>query len=171
MNEILQEKVNPLKLGEIEMEAFGMKFRKGDPVMYLKNGDEVSNGDIGYISEIREEMEDGIVAYVTYFGDTIIRYTMEEMEDVTLGYAFTVHKAQGSENDIIITYLSRTLGKNMLKRNLINTSITRGRKQVELYLTNDDALDIAIDNDDSEQRITSLQYHLNYHAGKFVRAS
>lgn len=171
MNSILQEKINPLKQGDIELEAYGMKFRKGDPVMYLKNGDEVSNGDIGYISEVREESDDGIVVYVTYFGDTILRYTIEEIEDLTLGYAFTVHKSQGSENDVVITYLSRTIGKKMLKRNLINTAITRGSHMVELYLTHDDALDTAIDNDDSESRTTSLQYHLEFQAGKFVRVS
>ena len=138
--------------------------------MHLKNAMEVSNGDIGYVTRIYEnDGEKTMVA--TYFGDTEVEYTKDEADDVVLAYAFTVHKAQCSENKVILTFLSKTIGKRMLKRNLINTSITRGSEMVELYMTNDTALADAIDNDDSEKRITSLRHHLEYLGGKFVKVS
>lgn len=167
MNEVLQKRLNPLKPGDKEFKALGVSYRIGDPVMHLKNSMEVSNGDIGYVTNIyTADGEKTLV--VTYFGDTEVEYTMDEAEDMTLAYAFTVHKAQGSENKIVITFLSKTLGKNMLKRNLLNTSITRGSQLVLLHLTNDTALDEAIDNNDAEKRLTGLQYHLKYHSGQFV---
>lgn len=169
MNVILQEKINPISLEECEISTAEYKFRVGDPVMHLKNGEEVSNGDIGYVCAIKENKEGKRCIYVTYFGDTIIEYSPEQYEDITLAYALTVHKIQGCENKKIITYLSCSNGKNMLKRNLLNTAITRASEELELYATQDNAIDIAIDNDDSENRITSLQYQLELYYGKFVR--
>lgn len=170
MNEVLQSKINPEKPGKKEISFHGATYRIGDPVMHLKNAMEVSNGDIGYVTRIYEnDGEKTMVA--TYFGDTEVEYTKDEADDVVLAYAFTVHKAQGSENKVILTFLSKTIGKRMLKRNLINTSITRGSEMVELYMTNDTALADAIDNDDSESRITSLRHHLEYLGGKFVKVS
>lgn len=170
MNEVLQDRVNPHKFGDPEFKAFGLKYRIGDPVMHLKNNMEVSNGDIGYVTRIYEK-EGEATLVVTYFGDTEVEYTNENADEMTLAYAFTVHKAQGSENKIILTFLSRINGKKMLKRNLINTSITRGKNMVELFLTNDNALDMAIDNDDSNKRVTSLKDHLIYLSGSFVKVS
>ena len=170
MNTSLQENINPLKAGDREFKALGTSYRVGDPVMHLKNSLEVSNGDIGYVTKIFDN-EGTKSMIVTYFGDAEIEYTADEAEDITLAYAFTVHKAQGSENKIIITYLSKTLGKNMLKRNLVNTSVTRGSQMVKMFLTNDNALYSAIDNDDSEKRITSLKYHMEYFGGQFVKVS
>lgn len=170
MNQVLQEKINPLKDGMLEFTAMGVSYRVGDPVMHLKNNLEVSNGDIGYATRIYDNDGD-LTLIVTYFGDTEVEYTSDEADEITLAYAFTVHKAQGSENKVILTFLSKTLGKNMLKRNLVNTSITRGCKMVELFLTNDSALDEAIDNDDSEKRITSLRYQLELIGEKFVKVS
>ena len=170
MNEVLQDRVNPYKYGDPEFKAFGYTYRIGDPVMHLKNNMEVSNGDIGYVTRIYDDGGDWTMV-VTYFGDTEVSYTADNADEMTLAYAFTVHKAQGSENKIIITFLSRINGKKMLKRNLINTSITRGKSMVELFLTNDKALDMAIDNDDSNSRVTSLKDHLIYLSGTFVKVS
>ena len=171
MNNILQEKVNPIAFNDRVYKANGYRIHTGDPVMHLTNGDEISNGDIGYVQHVGIDENFNPVMEVLYFGDTTYKYTKDDADDVTLAYAFTVHKAQGSENKTVITYLSKTLGQRMLTRNLINTSITRGKQMVELFLTNDNAIETAIKNDDSGNRITSLKYHLQYVSGQFVRVS
>lgn len=168
MNLILQNKINPFKSEDEEITIGGTTYRIGDPVMHLKNSDEVSNGDIGYVTAVTTK-EDRRVLIVTYFGDTTIEYTTDEADQITLAYAFTVHKSQGSENKIVLTFLSQTIGKRMLKRNLLNTAITRGSFMVELFTTGDNAIFDAIDNDDTDKRITSLTYHLMYYAGEFVQ--
>lgn len=160
MNTILQDKLNPKTEGAMEWKAHGMKFRVGDPVMHLKNDMEVANGDIGYVTKIYVDEEDGITMEVLYFGDTIIRYNMDNIEELTIAYAYTVHKAEGSENKVVLSYLSKECGIRMLKRNLPYTASTRAKELFELYLTNDDALKVAIANDDKANRKTSLQYHL-----------
>lgn len=165
MNTEIQKRMNP-DAGKLEFHANGYSYRIGDPVMHLKNDDEVSNGDIGYVDSIYHADEE-IVMDVLYFGDTRITYTHENADEMTLAYVSTVHKAQGSESDIALLYLSRTIGKKLLNRNLLNTAITRGKKLEGLFLTNDDALNMAIDNDDSENRITSLKYQLMYQSGEF----
>jgi len=165
MNTEIQKRMNP-ETGKLEFHANGYSYRLGDPVMHLKNDEEVSNGDIGYVDSIYHA-DDEVVMDVLYFGDTRITYTHENADEMTLAYASTVHKAQGSESDIAILYLSRTIGKKLLNRNLLNTAITRGKKLEGLFLTNDDAINMAIDNDDSENRITSLKYQLMYQSGEF----
>lgn len=168
MNSILQEKINPLKEGMQEFKAHGMKYRVNDPVMHLKNGKDIANGDTGFVSRIYVDESDGIVLEVTYFGDTVIKYTMDNIDELTMAYAFTVHKSQGSENKVVLTYLSRECGIKMLKRNLPYTALSRGKVIDELYLTKDDALKIAIENDDKELRNTSLKYHLQRVFSKWV---
>ena len=165
MNIEIQKRMNP-DIGKLEFRANGYSYRIGDPVMHLKNDEEVSNGDIGYVDSIYH-VDDEVVIDVLYFGDTRITYTHENADEMILAYASTVHKAQGSESDIALLYLSRTVGKKLLNRNLLNTAITRGKKLEGLFLTNDDALNMAINNDDSENRITSLRYQLMYHSGEF----
>lgn len=160
LNLELQADLNPLKDGMEVFKANGFEFRVNDPVMHLKNGQEVANGDIGFVTRIFVDEEKGKTIEVTYFGDTRVSYTMDNIKEMVLAYAFTVHKSQGSENKIVLTYLSKECGKQMLKRNLPYTAITRGKCLVELFLTNDSALKDAVANDDRSFRITSLQHHM-----------
>lgn len=170
MNNALQQAVNPAKADTQEFVYGGYKYHAGDPVMHLTNSDEVSNGDIGYVNRIYSFDGDKTME-VVYFGDTYVEYTAENADEVTLAYAFTVHKSQGSENKILLTFLSKCIGKKLLSRNLFNTAITRGKSLDILFHTGDGALEAAIDNDDSENRITSLSHQLMEYGGKFVRIS
>lgn len=160
LNAALQERINPPVDGILEFKAKGMILRIGDPVMHLKNTDEVANGDIGYVSRIYTSIDEGSIVEITYFGDTVIKYSTDQADEITLAYAFTVHKAQGSENKVVLTYLSKECGKNMLKRNLLYTAISRGKILDELYLLNDSALSIAVATDDRAFRLTTLSFHL-----------
>lgn len=168
MNEILQSAVNPAKSGDSVFKAAGMEFRIGDPVMHLKNSMEASNGDIGMVKSIYDDPENGLTMDALYFGDTTISYTMDNIDEVTLAYAFTVHKAQGSENKIVITYISKEIGYRMLNQNLFHTAITRASSYVEIHLLNDKALEIAAKTDNSLLRITSLDFHLRLIGGQFI---
>lgn len=84
------------------------------------------NGDVGYIdSFIYKDLK--IIGLRVAFDQNIIEYTIEELEDLSLAYAISVHKAQGGEFDIVIMPIS---SKHfiMLKRKLIYTAITRAKK-------------------------------------------
>lgn len=169
MNQILQEKLNPQKDGIDECRANGMIFRKGDPVMHLNNDKDVANGDTGVITSIYKDPENGYVISALYFDEIIKTYKADNIDDLTLAYAFTVHKTQGCENAVVLTYLSLECGVKMLRRNLPYTAITRGKVLTELYLTSDDALQRAIDNDDKEHRKTSLQHHMKRVFGDWIK--
>lgn len=160
LNSILQAALNPLQEGQDMFKSGGYEYHIGDPVMHLKNNNSCANGDIGFVTRIYVDEDEGKTMEVTYFGDTLLKYTVNNCKDVTLAYAFTVHKAQGSENKIVLTYLSKECGRLMLKRNLPYTAITRGKQMVELFMTNDTALSEAAANDDKQIRITSLEYHM-----------
>ena len=160
LNTTLQERINPSQKGILDFQFKGTTFRIGDPVMQLKNHEDIANGDIGYVTRIYVDEGEGSTVEVTYFEDLIVKYTIDNIDEITLSYAFTIHKSQGSENQIVLTYLSKECGRMMLKKNLLYTAITRGKMLDELFLTNDSALEEAILNDDSTFRVTSLQYQM-----------
>lgn len=160
LNSTLQERINPAQEGIVDFQFKGTTYRIGDPVMQLKNHEDIANGDIGYVTRIYVDEQEGSTVEVTYFGDLVVKYTIDNIDEITLSYAFTIHKSQGSENQIVLTYLSKECGRKMLKKNLLYTAITRGKMIDELFLTNDSALEDAILNDDSSFRITSLHYQI-----------
>lgn len=160
LNATLQDNINPAQEGILDFQYKGITYRIGDPVMQLKNHEDIANGDIGYVTRIYVDEDEGVTIEVTYFGSLVVKYTTDNVDEITLAYAFTIHKAQGSENKIVLTYLSGECGRRMLKKNLLYTAITRGKQMVELFLTNDSALNDAIHNDDSAYRLTSLQYQM-----------
>lgn len=171
LNNLLREQLNPLHPGDDEVVYGDNTYRIGDPVMHLKNEELVSNGDIGYVTDIiTKQSEKNTVKslIVTYFGDTEKEYSGDTLEDIQPAYAFTVHKSQGSESPIVLTYISEANGKALLTRNLFFTAVTRASKVVEVFTESPQAIKTAIDNPDSERRITSLEYHLKYFGGSFV---
>lgn len=134
----------------------GTRFKTGDKVMHLKNNyqKEVFNGDIGIITEI--DKAEGLV-YVDYDGRTVT-YTLDETEDLTLGYAISVHKSQGSEYPAIILPLI-TQHYVMLQRNLLYTAITRAQKHV-VIVGSRKAMDMAVRNDTPQKRYSGLVHRL-----------
>jgi len=124
LNEVLQAALNP------DGEAAGKRtLRKGDKVMQLRNNYEleVYNGDVGIVTLIEEEARELEVTY----DDRVVLYTFEELDNLGLAYAVTVHKAQGSEYPaVVIPFLPQHY--MMLQRNVLYTAITRARERVIL---------------------------------------
>lgn len=157
LNERLRELVNPGDMGKPEIVRGKRVFRCGDKVMQIKNRDDVNNGDIGYIRNIYGGGEDKTVQ--VDFGDGRIKEDEpSELDMLDFGYAFTVHKSQGSEYKSVIINL-QCAHYNMLTRPLIYTAITRGKERV-IIVGEKRALCIAIKKTDTEKRGTCLALRL-----------
>lgn len=158
VNNILQDKLNPKKETSLEIRIPNdMTLRVGDPVMQLKNIEEASNGDVGYVVDIT-----GSEVHVIYPGENSskVEYSYNDAkEQLTLAYATTVHKSQGSEYDAVVLCLTEKHGL-MKKRNILYTGITRGKHKVTLIGTNE-AFFEAIDNNMIEDRHSMLSELLN----------
>ncbi len=157
LNERLRELVNPRSPGKPEIVRSKRVFRCGDKVMQIKNHDDVNNGDIGYIRSISGSGEDTIIQ--VDFGDGRMKeYEPADLDMLDFGYAFTVHKSQGSEYKSVIINL-QCAHYNMLTRPLVYTAITRGKERV-IIVGEKRALCIAIKKTDTEKRGTCLAQRL-----------
>ncbi|MFH1597078.1 MAG: ATP-dependent RecD-like DNA helicase [Pseudomonadota bacterium] len=149
LNHELQQRLNP---DSDQWSWGGRVYRRHDKVMQLRNNyyKEVFNGDIGqvcgFLSATGQLQVD--------FDGRVVTYDPGEREDLTLAYAVTVHKAQGSEFPAVLLVLT-THHYMMLQRNLLYTAITRGRRLV-VILGSKRALAMAIKNDRPVQRYTYL---------------
>ena len=153
LNQVLQKALNPLPGGVDKIQ----RFKINDKVMHLKNNyiKEVFNGDIGRIKAIDKEAE---TLAVDYEG-RVVAYAFAELEELTLAYAISIHKSQGSEYPAVIVPVT-TQHYVMLQRNLIYTAATRGQKLVILIGTRK-ALAIALKNDKPRQRLSFLAQRLS----------
>jgi exodeoxyribonuclease V alpha subunit len=160
LNVQLQEVLNP-SVGGPSVERFGWNFRKGDKVLQTVNNykKEVFNGDIGSIAKI-----DTVEQEVTVeFDNRSAVYEFDELDELSLAYAMTIHKSQGSEYPAVILPV-HTQHYIMLQRNLLYTGITRGRKLVVLVGTKK-ALSLAVSRQDTSLRYTALRRRLREAAG------
>lgn len=167
LNSLLQQAVNPPFPTLQEHSFHGCLFREGDKVMNLKNkvvdtikGDsvDVCNGDTGTIKKIKKTT-DGWVCQIDFSFNRRIEFDMDDMNDITLAYACTIHKAQGSEWLGVIMPMSSCFPKTMLTRNLIYTGITRAREMVHIVGEEKVLLD-SIDNIISIRRNTALSFKI-----------
>jgi len=153
LNQVLQEALNP-NSGIPGVK--GMPFKSGDKVMQLKNNyqKEIFNGDIGRVTSVQAGEE---VLLVDYFGRSV-SYDFSELNELTLAYAITVHKSQGSEYPVTIVPI---MGQHfaLLNRSLLYTALTRGKKLVVLIGTSR-ALEIALKNNQPQKRMTKLSVRL-----------
>ncbi len=150
LNQSLQEALNPE--GEY-IEKFGYRYRAGDKVMQMINDyqKDVYNGDIGRIAELnREERE----ISVRFEGRGLVNYDFQELDELSLSYAITVHKSQGSEYPCVVVPV-HTQHYMLLQRNLLYTAITRGKRLV-VILGMPKAVGIAVNRTESKRRITLL---------------
>jgi exodeoxyribonuclease V alpha subunit len=127
LNEVIRELVNPAAPETPELRAGGKLFRAGDRVMQTKNKGGVSNGDVGFVKEIRPDGK--VVISFTDLKD--VEYEPSELGVIELAYAMTVHKAMGSEYDTVILPIL-TAHSVLLYRNLLYTAITRAKHRVIL---------------------------------------
>jgi len=127
LNVELQKALNPP--GEIRVERFGWTFCPGDKVMQVENNydKDVYNGDLGVVSQI--DMEEGEL-HVDFDGRDVT-YGFGELDELVLAYATTIHKSQGSEYPAVVIPLT-TQHYPMLRRNLVYTGVTRGKRLVVL---------------------------------------
>lgn len=149
LNQVLQKALNQ---NTDQAEIMGGIYKTGDKVMHLKNNylKDVFNGDIGTISRVDRETSQ---VEVDYEGRVVV-YEPEEMHELSLAYAISVHKSQGSEYPAIIVPLL-TQHYIMLQRNLLYTAMTRGKKLVILIGTQK-AFTTALNNDKPRKRFSGL---------------
>ncbi len=146
LNNLLQANLNPRKGKEPQLSYKGFYLRTGDKVMQIKNnydleykkdngeyGAGVFNGDVGYITDI--DIRGGILK--VRYDDKVATYFSEDLAQLELAYAVTVHKSQGSEYDFVIIPLSDVPYK-LKYRNLLYTAVTRAKKM--LILVGDEAV-------------------------------
>jgi len=152
LNTLLQSELNPARVEQPIVEKFGAQFRIGDKVIQTENNydKEVFNGDIGQISRIDPNDREVAVRY----DDREVLYDFNELDEIVLAYAISIHKSQGSEFSAVVIPLA-TQHYLLLQRNLVYTGITRGKKLVVL-IGQSKALQMAVRNSRSEQRFSGL---------------
>lgn len=154
LNAVIQSAVNGPQKGKGEHKAGKMTFRTGDKVMQKQNNYDkgVFNGDIGEIFAVQDD-----IVYVRY-PEQDVKYEGKEIDEITLAYAITVHKSQGSEYHTVIMTLVNSHGI-MLQRNLLYTAVTRAKGKVILVGTKA-ALRTAVQNVRTSRRFTLLAQRL-----------
>lgn len=170
LNQSLQAALNPP--GEHSVEKFGHAFGVGDKVMQIQNNydRDVFNGDMGLVEAIDRDEEELVVRFDgpgNAAGDgtgngpgngRTVRYPFGELDELVLCYATTIHKSQGSEYPAVVIPLS-TQHYMMLRRNLVYTGITRGKRLVVL-VGQKKALAMALKGRQAERRWSKLRERL-----------
>ena len=174
LNAYLQNALNPEDKFKDEKRANGVIYRVGDRIMQVKNnyditwerenpenedgieyGTGVFNGEIGTITEI-DEREKSVT--IKFDDEKVASYGYTDLEQIEHSYAITIHKAQGSEFDVVIMCVPRT-APVLLTRNLLYTGITRA-KQLLIIIGDKNVTQFMIQNVDSKKRNTGLKYKL-----------
>ncbi len=153
LNTILQQTLN---LSGVAIKRFGREFRAGDRVLQIRNNydRDVFNGDIGQVDGVDLEAQEVIV---NYEGRRVV-YMAEDLDELDLAYACSVHKSQGSEYPAVVLLMT-THHYKLLQRNLLYTAMTRGRKLVCL-IGSKKAIHMAIQNNHVSFRRTALKDRL-----------
>lgn len=154
LNLSLQEALNP---SGPSLNRGGYTYRQADRVMQVRNNydKEVFNGDLGYVESVNTEDR----TLTVDFDGRSVEYDVTELDELTLAYATTIHKAQGSEYPIVVMPVLMTHFV-MLQRNLIYTGITRAKK-ICVLIGAMKALAYAVRNVSVLKRNTSLRERLN----------
>jgi exodeoxyribonuclease V alpha subunit len=154
LNQILQQTLNPQKEG---LTQFGMNYCKGDKVLQCINNydKEVFNGDIGTITEVDLDSK----TLKVLFESKVVPYANHELDELSLAYACSIHKSQGSEYPAVVIPIA-IQHYTLLERNLIYTAITRG-KQLVVLIGEKRALYMGIQRTQAHERLTLLKHWLN----------
>lgn len=174
LNTTLRESVNPGNSRKNELQYGEKLYRVGDRVMQIKNnyskewdnpvetssGEGVFNGDMGVISAINEN-----VIYVEFEDGKVCEYQGTEISELDMAFAYTVHKSQGSEFDVIIIPLMSGYG-DFFSRQLLYTAITRAKRKV-IIIGNDGVINFMIGNETKHKRRTALSMELKILARTF----
>jgi exodeoxyribonuclease V alpha subunit len=152
LNMALQSALNPVRPGEPTVERFGWRFQTKDKVIQTENDykKDVFNGDIGTIEIIDLIEKEVSIRY----DDRLVVYDYGELDEISLAYAITIHKSQGSEFPAVVIPVAMQ-HYMMLQRNLIYTGITRA-KRLLVVIGQKKALGLAVKNDLSHKRYSGL---------------
>lgn len=156
LNGVLQKKINiNVQNPQYRVNRFGSDFVVGDKVIQIINNydKEVFNGDLGIINSINLEDSNMLIN----FDNRLISYDFDELDEINLAYAITIHKSQGSEYPVVIIPVCLQ-HYALLQKNLIYTAVTRGKSLV-ILVGEIKALAIAVKNN-SKGRITMLRERL-----------
>jgi exodeoxyribonuclease V alpha subunit len=156
INYLLQSKLNPIKHEEPVVEKYGTQFRIRDKVIQTENNydKEVFNGDIGQVTGIDPDERE---VEIEFDGRSVI-YDFNELDEVSLAYAISIHKSQGSEFPVVVIPLAMQ-HYMLLQRNLLYTAITRGKKLV-VIVGQKKALGMTVRNVESSKRFSGLYNRL-----------
>ena len=154
LNKVIQESANPPASTKAQLQIGERLFRVGDRVIHRRNNYDLNvfNGDIGKILSI-DTVELGCSVQFAP-SNRIVHYQRDDLVELDLAYAITIHKSQGSEFPVVIIPVV-TQHFNMLYRNLLYTGLTRGRQMVVLVGSRK-ALAMAVRREDSSLRQTAL---------------
>ena len=153
LNEVLRKSVRPsLSDKTPHFDKMGIRFYEGDRIMYTKNTESLSNGDIGIIKKIYRH-QNGLSVFTEFYGRPVLLED-EETSYIELAYALTVHKSQGAEYPIVLLVCDMA-HKVLLKRGLVYTGISRA-KELLVCIGSDDALKLAIESVDTTYRRSNL---------------
>lgn len=166
LNAVIREIVNPFCSTEDEINVGLKTFRIGDRIMQTKNTEHVSNGDLGFIRYIKDT-PNGKKVGMEFGEGRKFEYGMEEMGHLEFAYATTVHKAMGSEADIIIMPIIDA-HRIMLYRNLLYTGVTRAKKKV-ILVGEKTALFMAIRKSSNNKRNTLLGQRIRLYYRAFAK--
>jgi exodeoxyribonuclease V alpha subunit len=163
LNIALQGSLNPVRPGEPAAERFGWRFQARDKVIQTENDykKEVFNGDIGTIDKIDSVEQEVIIR----FDDRLVTYDFGELDEISLAYAVTIHKSQGSEFPGVVIPVAMQ-HYMLLQRNLIYTGMTRAKKLLVL-VGQKKALGLAVRNDQSRKRYSALLSSLKQPSQRF----
>lgn len=158
LNKALQSLINP-DHGQGQVKSMGQTLRQGDRVMMLKNTEFLSNGDIGTITYVDPNAGDTDPCVVVAFENgSSCEYIRDNLNQLELAYAISVHKSQGSQYDTVIMLLPNE-HSSFLKRNILYTGITRSKKNVAIFSPTD-TIRKCIANNKRDDRYTNLKFRL-----------
>ena len=151
LNQELRDAVNVVDENEL---VFG--YALNDKVMHIKNNyqKDVFNGEVGQV--IAKDEDEILVDY----GDKLIKYVSEDIDELQLAYSSTVHKSQGSEYPIVFVVISNEVSNFLLIRKIIYTAISRGKEKVYIFAQRG-TVQQCINNDYYEERFTKLKKFLS----------
>lgn len=166
LNQVLQECINPPSQEKREHNTGYRIFREGDKVMQTKNnynihwesnneeGDGIFNGDIGFIETIDMRHD----AIIIDFAGKRATYSKEQLQEIELAYAVTVHKSQGSEFDAVVMPVI-SVNSRLCYRNLLYTAVTRAKKMLILVGTTN-CLNSMVENNKTQLRYSALKHFM-----------
>jgi len=159
--------LNPARPGQPAVERFGWRFQIGDKVIRTENDydKDVFNGDVGIVE--RFDLVEHQVA--VRCDERLVKYDFGERDEISLAYAITIHKSQGSEFPAGVIALA-TQHYMLLQRNLIHTGITRGKRLLVL-IGQKKVLGIAVRIDRPQRRYSGLLRSLSSEGGQTITAT